>query len=184
MIGDITLGTAAGNVPVLDGSGKLVSGVVPVSAIDGKIIARYYDEDVVHGTTTTAIPNDDTIPQNTEGAATDLSITTNTLISSSNRLRVRVTGCIANGTADRAMVMALFNGGASAVRVAAGRSAMADALFPLSLEYEYAPGATTAVTFTVRYGSDGGTCAKNGVDSGRRYGAILGWTMIVEEIEV
>ena len=43
---------------------------------------------------------------------------------------------------------------------------------------------TTAVTFTVRYGSDGGTCAKNGVDSGRRYGAILGWTMIVEEIEV
>jgi len=182
LISDITLGSAAGNIPVLDGSAKLPSAVIPTSVSgEGKVIARYYDEDVAHDTTTTAIPADDTIPQSGEGKVTGLSITTATLASSSNRLRVRVTGVISNSSTNN-MVMALFNGGASAVRSTYAVCRTADSPEPLALEYEYAPGATTAVTFTVRYGSDSGTCSINGPAS-RLYGGSLGWTMIVEEIE-
>ena len=165
--------------------GKVVqlnaSGSIPSVYGGGTIAARYYDEDAVHATTTTAIPSDDTIPTSSEGAATGLSITTGTLAASTNRLRVRVTGVLSNSTTQD-MVLALFNGGAAAVRTTWATCRTADWPEPLVLEYEYAPGATTAVTFTVRYGSNSGTCAKNGTSSTRRFGGTAALTMVVEEI--
>jgi len=41
MIGDITLGTAAGNVPVLDGSGKLISTILPTTSTDYVSVKNY-----------------------------------------------------------------------------------------------------------------------------------------------
>jgi len=159
------------------------AGSVPVfAAAGGKVISRYYDEDADDDTTTTQIPSDDTAPTSSEGAATDLSITTGTLASSSNRLRVRVIGVLSN-SATQDMALTLFNGGAAAIRTVWATARAADWPEPLVLEYEYAPGATTAVTFTVRYGSNSGTCAKNGTTSTRRYEGTAALTMVVEEIE-
>ena len=147
----------------------------------GKIVARYYDEDAVHATTTTSIPSDDTVPTSSEGTATNLSITTNALASSSNRLRVRVCGCLSN-SATQDMLLVLFDG-STAVRTVWATARYADWPEPLVMEYEVAPGATTAKTYSVRYGSTSGTCAKNGTTATRRYGGTAALTMIVEEIE-
>ena len=156
-------------------------GLTWAAAGGGKIVARYYDEDAVHATTTTSIPSDDTAPTSSEGTATGLSITTNTLTNSSNRLRVRVSGCLSN-SATQDMVLVLFDG-SSAVRTVWATARAADWPEPLVMEYEVAPGATTAKTYSVRFGSTSGTCAKNGTTATRRYGGTAALTMIVEEIE-
>ena len=146
-----------------------------------KLVARYYAEDTAHGSTTTQIPGDDTIPQSGEGTQV-LSITTDALASSSNRIRVFYGGSLSCSSGNN-YGLALFVGGSGAVH-----STMVTAntdTRPQSINgaWEYAPGATTALTISVRYGGGGGTTYKNGHSGGRQWGGSQAVTLIVEEIE-
>jgi hypothetical protein len=51
-----------------------------------------------------------------------------------------------------------------------------------SLEYEHAPGDTSAHTYKVRVGPSTGTMRMNGHSGGRYFGGISAATLVVEEI--
>jgi hypothetical protein len=170
-----------------DGQVLTSSGAGTVCAFEdaagGKTIKRYYVEDRVYATTSSGIPGDDTIPQITEGAQS-VTLTTDTLASSSNRIRCTYGACMSLETGGYYYALALFNGASSAIDVAGrlgGPNASYFNIFAAS--YEYAPGATTALVISTRYGtSDSQTVNING-NTARVYGGGMSSYLIVEEIE-
>ena len=168
---------AANQILETDGSGNLDW----VAAGGGKVVKRYYAEDTAHGSTTTTIPGDDTTPQSSEGTQI-LALTTDALSSSLNRIRVFYGGSISSDAGNN-YGLALFNGGSSAVHAVMVVSNTATRPQSINGVWEYAPGATTALTISVRYGGGSGTTYKNGHSGGRQWGGAQACTLIVEEIE-
>jgi hypothetical protein len=168
---------AANQILETDGSGNLDW----VAAGGGKVVKRYYDEDAAYGSTTTLIPQDDSAPQSSEGTEI-LSITTDTLSSSSNRIRCFYSASLSCSSGTN-YGLALFNGGSSAVHGMMVTSNTATRPQSINAAWEYAPGATTALVISVRYGGGSGTTYKNGHSGGRQWGGAQACTLIVEEIE-
>jgi len=183
----LNVGTSASNVVQLDGSAKLpaVDGSALTNVGGGKIVSRYYVEYTTYSSTATSIPADDTIPQITEGVEI-LTLTTGTLSAATNRLRITYGGCFTGDAVGAKCTAALFDGATDAIHVITGNRASAQNThpYPLNGVYEYAPGATTAKTISVRYGANGSdTMYVNGIHTGRAFGGSLAWTLVVEEIE-
>lgn len=132
---------------------------------------------------TTTIPLDNTIPQISEGTQVlQVQITPK---SATNKLRVRVSGMWTNSSGPATNVWAIFNGGANAIRAAAGYVPVTDALFPFSGEVEYVPGSTTMQTITLRLGKAGGagSVLYDSVSAGLVFGGAAAVTLTVEEIK-
>lgn len=143
------------------------------------VVDRAYGSYTTNADIATVIPNDDTIPQSTEGTQIlSVSITPKT---TTNRVRVRVQGMFSNSAASNG-IMALFNGGAGAIAAVAQAVPSANVPGQLVLEHEYVPGATAAITFTVRVGPSSGTLRMNGATTGRLFGGVAATTIVVEEI--
>ncbi len=136
-------------------SGDLPTGTVVqvVNTISGAV-----------ATGTTTMPNDDTIPQNTEGTEwMTLAITPK---ATTNKLRIDV---VWYGSIDNADVysMALFQ----------------DTTMVVHLTHYMAAGTTSATTFKVRGGpNSAGTATFNGVSGGRIYGGVAASTITITEI--
>lgn len=182
-----TLGTAANNVVQLDGTAKLpaVDGSALTNVSGGKIVSRYYAEYTTYSSTATDLPADDTIPQNTEGVEI-LTLTTGTLSAATNRLRITYGGCFTSDVTGAKCTAALFDGATDAIHAITSTRASASNShpYPLNGVHEYAPGATTAKTISVRYGANSSdTMYVNGIHTGRLFGGVLAWTLVVEEIE-
>lgn len=136
-------------------------------------------------TCTTAIPSDDTIPQNTEG---DQVITvTITPTSSTNRLRIEFDCGLIGGTGSSgSVVCALFQDTtANALAVYASGYTSTAPLRNARMSYEMAAGTTGATTFKVRCGSSGVTLYVNGDAGGSRlFGGVSAARLRVTEIKV
>lgn len=132
---------------------------------------------------TTAIPVDDTVPQNTEGG--EVCTVTITPTNASNRLVIRAQFFGASDTA-LATVLALFQGStANALAARSHQAGSANALFALDIEHEMEAGTTSAITFKLRAGNNGGaTTYVNGTSAGRRFGGVTACRISVEEIKV
>jgi hypothetical protein len=146
----------------------------------GQLVNRWYAESGAVQTGTTAIPNDDTIPTSSEGDQF-LTLTTDTLANSANRLRI--TALIQQSTSsDGEGGIALFlDSGSAAVATTYHRQSAEN--HPLTIMYEYAPGATTAVAVKIRAGTQSGsTTTVGGTGGSRKYGGVLLSTLVVEEI--
>jgi hypothetical protein len=169
--------TAAAKLPAVDGS--LLTGL----SAGGKIVSRYYAENATYGNTATAIPADDTKPQITEGVQI-LTVTTGTLSAASNRLRITYGGCFTSNTIGAACAAAVFDGAADALHTVVFYPTSNNSYeYPLNGVYEYAPGATTAKTISVRYGANAAyVMYVNGQSAARFYGGSSAWTLVVEEI--
>ena len=181
-----TLGTGANNVVQLTAASKLpaVDGsLLTNTPAGGKIVSRYYAENAAHGNTATAIPADDTKPQISEGVEI-LTLTTATLSAASNRLRITYGGCFTSNTNGAGCVAAIFDGAVDALHNVVAYPVQTNSYeYPLNGVYEYAPGATTAKTISVRYGSNAAyVMYVNGQSTGRFYGGSSAWTLVVEEI--
>jgi hypothetical protein len=183
-----TIGTAANNIVQLDGTAKLPavdgSQLTGISTGGGKVVARYYAENATYGNTATAIPADDTKPQITEGVEI-LTVTTGTLSASTNRLRITYGGCFTSNTVGAACAAAVFDGATDALHAVVSYPTSSNSYeYPLNGVYEYAPGATTAKTISIRYGANSSyVMYVNGQSSSRFYGGSSAWTLVVEEIE-
>lgn len=136
-----------------------------------------------YGNTATTVPYDDTIPQNTEGGL--LMTQAFTPISSTSRLRIEVFIPFALSGAG-AGICALFTG-ASANAIAAeiyAFYAVNTYMTQMRLVHDFSPGSTSAITFTVRVGSDtasGRTFYWNGDSSSRVFGGVSKvWMRIME----
>ncbi len=151
----------------------------------GKLISRKYASYATYTSTTSVIPMDDTIPQITEGVQI-MTVTTDTLASSSNRLRIAYGGMFNSSTTGSRPSLAIFDGASNALH-AIMKAVTANNTYGFFFhgEHEYAPGATTAKTITCRAGTDNAsyTLYFNGSNGARYLGGAQSYYLIVDEIE-
>jgi len=130
------------------------------------------------GSGTAVIPNDDTIPQNTEGVQVLTASITPTNAASTLEvevtLQVASTGAWLNGCLFR-------DSGASAVAMGSAFGSTGNAIYPITFTYLVSAGSTASTTFNVRLGSNAGTYYINGNSSGRRYGGVLSSSITIKE---
>ena len=130
---------------------------------------------------TTVIPSDDTIPQSSEG--TQILSVSITPRSTTNKLRARMVG-FASGSAGLYASVALFvNATADALHATSSYVGGAGFIIPVTLEWEWTPGATSSQTVNIRVGPSSGTLRMNGSHSGRFFGGVAAATLVVEEIK-
>jgi len=156
------------------------------NALAGSIVQVVNVNTGAVGTGSTTTPNDDTIPQITEG--NEILSTSYTPLSVTNKLMF-----IANVTVNEST-----NTG-SAVAVALHRATVNDALavstadatsyagtsapYPTTIvHYMTAPG-TSAYTFSIRAGCDTGPVTWNGTNSARKYGGVLISSLTIIEVK-
>lgn len=146
------------------------------SAIAAPVTASYATH--TYNGAATAVPYDDTIPQNGEGI--ELFSQAFTASTSTNRIRVR---CVANlgSNATAVTCMALFIDAATdATKCSYNRIAASDPEVTV-LEYEAAQSAG-AHTYKIRIGTNTGPIAVNGNSAARAGGGVQAATLTIEEL--
>lgn len=104
-------------------------------------------------TSTTAIPNDNTIPQSNEGV--QIFSQAITPVDAQSRLKIKAQihyKC--TGTAG--LCLALFRSGSTNAIAAVGHNPSETDVEHIELEYEYSPGSDSAITLSLRIGTSGG----------------------------
>lgn len=134
-------------------------------------------------TGTTIIPQDDTIPQITEGNEyMTLAITPT---SATNKLEITVTGLFSNNAEGR-IILALFRDvGTNAIAV--GVSSAGAVGIPMTgiLKHTMVASTTSAITFRVRAGAvAAGTTTFNGAAGARLFGGVSASSIVIKEIAV
>ena len=141
------------------------------------------DGEVATGTIT--IPNDDTIPQNTEGDEyMTLAITPT---SATNKLEIDIVWHGSNSNTDAAMFAALFQDSiANSLSVGwGGRNSSSQARTEIKFTHVMVAGTTSLTTFKVRAGAgNAGTTTFNGAASSRQFGGVLASSITIKEIQV
>lgn len=135
-------------------------------------------------TTTTVMPIDDTIPQNTEGGQFMSIIFVPTNVNNVLKIDVTFFGGEASDFANAWGVALFQDATAGALAAGASTSATGTYLFPNSVNFtHYMKAATTSTTtFYVRAGAaDAGTFTFNG-GNGRTFGGVMASSISVEEI--
>lgn len=162
-------------------SGKPVAatarGDMPAGAVIQSVAATYGS----NADLSTTIPNDDTIPQNTEGTEVVTVSITPTSASSTIEIEFRGMGA-ASGSAN--LVAALFkDSGANALAASTGIAGSVNLPGPIGIIYQESAGSTSARTYKIRVGANTGTCRLNGTTTGRLYGGTSAATLVVREIK-
>lgn len=145
----------------------------------GKLLQSVIATNVTSSTLSTSVPQDDTIPQITEGdQILSRAITPG---STSNNLMITVVGVFGNADA----VMSLYNtdihatnSQATARCTTAGASDTSVATINILISAPVA----SATTFTVRAGNSGGDTVLNGNNGGRLYGGAMTTSITITEI--
>lgn len=169
-------------------SGALGFGAITWSDLpDGLIIARSLTTYAANANVgTVAIPQDDTVPQNTEG--TEIFNVNWTPKSTTNIVRVRA---IIRGevvTAYRVFAMALFkDSDADCLVSSQGPQIITydnQVFSPVPLEYEFVPGTTSTIALKLRVGTgDINGLRLNGWNNGRIHGGKQHCTLLIEELK-
>jgi len=145
----------------------------------GGFVQAVHTSDTAADSGTTAIPDDDTIPQNTEGD--EYMTATITPKNTANRLVIEV---VVNGSDS------VSGTGAAALFQDATADALACGLYSDSttghvqaivFRHEMAAGTISATTFKVRAGTTAGTFTFNGISAARKYGGVLASSLRVTE---
>lgn len=146
----------------------------------GVVVDRAYSSYTTNAAVTTVIPNDDTLPQNTEGAQILTASITPKM--TTNRVRVRFSGFGSLSTGGYVTAALFLNSDADAAQVTTMFCSTANAIQQLTLEFEHVPGATSAQTYKLRIGPSVGTARMNGISSARYFGGAAAATLVIEEI--
>lgn len=167
--------------PALDAS-NMTNVPNPKSAGDIVQVVNTQTGAVATGTTT--IPDDDTIPQNTEG--TEFMTLAITPTNSSNKLLIQAEAFLANSGGANILAMALFQDSTANALAATGMQSPATNFpIPLVMSYYMTAGTTSSTTFKIRAGSDiSGTTTFNGEGGSRRYGGVIPSSITITEIQV
>lgn len=148
----------------------------------GAVVQRTFTSYATNTDLSTALPNDDTIPQNTEGV--EIMTQAITPKSASNRIRIRFQAFGDNNTNGGSLSVALFVD-TTANALCASLTQIETATRPqdLVMEYEESAASTSARTYKIRVGGNAGTVVRlNGSSSARIFGGVAVATLIIEEI--
>jgi len=160
------------------------AGSTYVAAAAKKVFQTVHASTSAVATGTTVMVDDDTIPQNTEGnEVLTLAITPT---SASNRLLI--TANIFHSAALTAcnIITALFQDTTANALAAVAQEKPNDANAPFltTLTHVMVAGTTSATTFKIRAGANGGgTWTLNGWGGARRFGGVASTTLTITEIE-
>jgi len=167
----------------------LVSDIVTLStfspsasnALTGSVVQVVNTQTGAVSTGTTTIPDDDTIPQITEG--NQILSRSITPTNASNTLIIDVLLHV-SVTSDSVIQAGLFQD-ATANTLAAGRifDPNATVINPLKISFTMTAGTTSLTTFTVRAGGTSGTTTFNGISGARKLGGVLYSSIIIKEIK-
>ncbi len=147
----------------------------------GSVLQTVYASYSSNSDLSTTIPNDDTLPQNTEG--TEVLTASITPTSATSMIEVQFAG-FGSGAASANIVIALFkDSGANALHATASTPGGAALPTALALSYAESAGSTSAHTYRIRIGMNSGTCRLNGTTSARLYGGAAASTLIIREIK-
>jgi Pgp3 C-terminal domain len=156
---------------------------VPASpaATPGSLIQTVFVETGAVATGTTIIPQDDTIPQITEG--TEFMTCTITPRSATSKLIIEVTAVISNSTV-AAVGLALFqDAGANAIACAIWINPTASFANTVSFRHVMTSGTTSTTTFRFRAGpSTAATLSFNGQTGVRVFGGVMASSIVIQEV--
>ncbi len=162
----------AGQVAVADGAGAAAFGQITNNTVPtGWPVQSSMSVTTALVDCTTAMPVDDTIPQNTEG--TEVLTHAHTPRSTTNILLITV--CIGGAqpnTAGVHMGVALFQDSTASALAAVSQTASEDSSENITFMYKMTAGTTSATTFKVRLGSSTGAQVR--VNSGNGLGRAFG----------
>jgi hypothetical protein len=131
--------------------------------------------------TTTTIPNDDTVPQSTEGV--EVMTVAITPKATAHTLLIDVLLHISTGGAGTQLAAALFqDSGTSAIAASTMVVGDANNVAQLRVLHTMTAGTTSATTFKVRYGPNGGTAYINSAGGTGRFGGVMLSRISVTEI--
>lgn len=132
-----------------------------------------------YASTTTVIPSDDTIPQQTEGS--ELLTLAITPTNASNTLLIEFTGW-GHCASDTVFSVALFQDSTADAIAAVGANNLGNSVKAMSLRHFMTAGTTSSTTFKIRYGpSSAVTVSVNGA-GGRYYGGVSSTVLSITEI--
>lgn len=161
-------------------SGKQIAAIARADLPAGAVIQVAAASYASNSDLSVTIPNDDSIPQNTEGSEILTVSITPTSAASTIEIEFRGMGA-ASGSAN--LIAALFrDSGANALAASAGVAGSVTLPGPVGLTYQESAGSTSARTYKIRVGASTGTCRLNGTTSARLYGGASAATLTVREI--
>lgn len=177
-----TAGTASA-AGYLFGAASQSSSYIPTAAnaLAGSVVQTVNVQSGASATGTTSIPDDDTIPEITEG--TEFMTLAITPTNASNKLKIEV---VFNGglSATERLYVGLFQD-STAGALAAGMSAVViNQGENIKFTHYMTAGTTSATTFRVRAGGQGATLQFNGLDGSRKLGGIMASSITIQEIKV
>lgn len=147
----------------------------------GLMVQRVKTQTGASATGNTALPSNDTIPQNTEGDEyMTLAITPT---SATNELRIDVVFIGSPSTATR-MVACIFQDSTADALAVATSSPGASEPGTISFSFIMVAGTTSATTFKVRAGLPSGTLTFNGDAGSRQYGGKMVSSIVIAETSV
>ncbi len=127
------------------------------------------------------MPNDDTIPQNTEGDQfMSLAITPK---SATNILVIEIMAELSSATADKFILGALFQDSTANALAASYIRQVTTSGIPMqfTLKHTMVAGTTSATTFKFRAGCNTSTLTFNGVSGGRIFGGVMASSITISE---
>lgn len=173
--------TVAGTIESTSGGVKFPDGTTQTTA-NSKVVQVVNTMNSAVATTTTVMPYDDTIPQNTEGA--ELMTATITPTNASNKLRIDVKVFCASSFGD--IGVALFQDATAGALAAGGVDIVnrANAMMEVSFTHYMTAGTTSATTLKVRGGqsTSGQTFTFNGDSGARLFGGVIASSITITEI--
>lgn len=154
----------------------------PGGKLPGDVLQRSRTLSTGQQNTAVAIPYDDTIPQNTEGAQFYSKAITPKLKSSTLRVVAKLS--LSPNVAAQ-MTLALFQDAtANALICASSYGSAASALHETGIEHFMLANTTSSTTFALRAGNDSAnTITLNGYNSLRKFGGVMGSFMEVQELK-
>lgn len=149
----------------------------------GGVIQTSYSEYTANSNLTAIIPQDDTIPQNTEG--TQIITSSITPIFTASRILVRFQGQWAPGVANVTTSAALFrDAAASSLCAVAVSQSGGNFCTPIAFEYLDSPSSISLLTYNVRVGpASAVTIRFNGSTASRQFGGVSRTTLTLQEIK-
>jgi hypothetical protein len=171
-----SLGSAGQALKVNGGASALEFGTA------GTVLQRVKSLVTTKASSTAAIAQDDTIPQNSEGTEfTTLAITPKAS-DSTLYIDFLVMGSLTNGSTN--LTICLFkDSGANALQVANNTCNTNTEMFPLILQFAETSGTTSAVTYKIRFGlAGGGTVYLNSDQTADRYSTAQSAVFTITEV--
>lgn len=168
----------------LDTVSGVASGAAAAAAakLSGDVVQIVHYQTGAAASGATAIPQDNTIPQITEGF--QFLSQAFTPVSAANTLLIEVCITLTANAANTACIALFQNGVSNALACVAQGIASTNALNPVMFRHKMTAGTTSAITFSVRAGtSDGVTLYLNGLVAGQLYGGVFASSMTITEIK-